>query len=63
MTHPVSHNDLGDMNLVGQPINMSRFQPRTGMPTPKSGQHTDEVLAEYGYDTETIAELRAKGVV
>ena len=63
MTHPVSHDDLGDMNLVGQPINMSRFQPRTGMPTPKSGQHTDEVLAEYGYDTETIAELRAKGIV
>ena len=63
MTHPVSHDDLGDINLVGQPINMSRFQPRTGMPTPKSGQHTDEVLNEYGYDAEAIVKLRAKGIV
>ena len=63
MTHPVSHDELGDINLVGQPINMSRFQPRTGMPTPKSGQHTDDILEEYGYDAETINKLRAQGIV
>ena len=63
MTHPVTHDTLGDMDLVGQPINMSRFQPRTGMPTPTSGQHTDEILSEYGFEDDIIAKLRAQGII
>jgi len=63
MTHPVSHDELGVMDLIGQPINMSRYDPRTGMPTPDSGQHTDEILAEYGYDADNISKLRAEGVI
>lgn len=63
MTHPVSHDELGVMDLIGQPINMSRYDPRTGMPTPDSGQHTDEILAEYGYDADHISKLRAEGVI
>ena len=63
MTHPVSHDELGKINLIGQPINMSRYDPRTGTPTPNSGQHTDEILAEYGYDADHISKLRAEGVI
>ena len=63
MTHPVSHDELGKINLIGQPINMSRYDPRTGTPTPNSGQHTDEILAEYGYDANHISQLRAEGVI
>ena len=63
MTHPVSHDELGVMDLIGQPINMSRYDPRTGMPTPDSGQHTDEILAEYGYDADHISKLRTEGVI
>ena len=63
MTHPVNHDELGVMDLIGQPINMSRYGPRTGMPTPDSGQHTDEILAEYGYDADHISKLRAEGVI
>lgn len=63
MTHPVNHDELGVMDLIGQPINMSRYDPRTGMPTPDSGQHTDEILAEYGYDADHISKLRAEGVI
>ena len=63
MTHPVSHDELGVMDLIGQPLNMSRYDPRTGMPTPDSGQHTDEILAEYGYDADHISKLRAEGVI
>jgi len=63
MTHPVTHTELGDLNLVGQPINMSRFAPRTGMPTPMQGEHTDDVLTDYGYSESEIADLRAKGIV
>jgi crotonobetainyl-CoA:carnitine CoA-transferase CaiB-like acyl-CoA transferase len=30
---------------------------------PRLGQHTDEVLAEYGFSKEEIAALRASGTV
>jgi len=63
MRHPVSHAKLGDMDLVGQAINMSRYQPRTGMPTPDSGQHTDDVLADLGIESDEIAALREKGII
>ena len=32
-------------------------------PAPQHGEHTDEVLAEYGYSPADIAALRAKKVV
>jgi formyl-CoA transferase/CoA:oxalate CoA-transferase len=31
--------------------------------TPDAGEHTDEVLAEFGYENKEIAELRAKGII
>jgi len=30
---------------------------------PQLGEHTDEVLAEYGYDAAQIADLRARNVI
>ena len=35
----------------------------TPNPPPMLGEHTDEVLAEYGLDQARISELRANGVV
>jgi crotonobetainyl-CoA:carnitine CoA-transferase CaiB-like acyl-CoA transferase len=32
-------------------------------PAPALGEHTDEVLAEAGFDTVAIATLRAEGAV
>ncbi len=46
--HPV---DLSDM-----PVGVCRAPPTLG-------QHTDEILAELGYDTNAIAELRQRGIV
>ncbi len=61
--HPVEHPELGAMNLVGQAINLSRYQPRTGMPTPDTGQHTDDVLTGIGFDSDVIADLKSRGIV
>ena len=33
------------------------------MATPEKGEHTDEVLHEFGYDDATIANLRARKVI
>ena len=42
---------------------MSRHKPRTGMATPMRGQHTDEVLAEFGFGTDEIADLRNREII
>jgi formyl-CoA transferase len=64
IARPVRHPRLGDIEVVGQPINLSKApQPREYRPTPDLGQHTDEILASLGYDAAGIAALRARGVV
>jgi formyl-CoA transferase len=61
---PVDHPKLGAFDIVGQPIHMSAYpQPERLQPTPDQGQHTDEILREYGYDAAAIAALRERGAV
>jgi formyl-CoA transferase len=60
----VRHKKLGDMRVVGQPINMSRFpQPDALGATPERGEHSGEVLSALGYSESDIKALQAKGVV
>ena len=63
MEHPVIHPELGEINLVGQPINMSRFESRKGVATPERGQHTDEILEEIGYSKDEINGYKSRGVL
>jgi crotonobetainyl-CoA:carnitine CoA-transferase CaiB-like acyl-CoA transferase len=49
--------------FVGQPISLSRTPSRIVVTPPDQGQHTDEVLKEFGFADNEIAELhRAKAV-
>lgn len=64
IARPIEHPKLGEINVVGQPINLSRYpQPSHLKPTPDLGQHTDAVLGELGYDTAAIAKLKSAGTV
>ena len=64
IARPVKHPKLGDIEVVGQPINLSDFpQPEALQPTPDLGQHTDDVLSGLGYDAAAIAALKSGGVV
>ena len=63
MEHAVNHPELGEIKLVGQPIKMSRYTSKKGMPTPNRGEHTDEVLLEFGFTGDEIENLRAKKAV
>jgi crotonobetainyl-CoA:carnitine CoA-transferase CaiB-like acyl-CoA transferase len=55
---------LGDIRVVGQPINMTdNPQPDALRPTPELGQHTDAILAELGYAPAAIADLHERGIV
>ncbi len=59
--------DAGDgiasITGVASPLRLSATPPVLRHAPPALGQHTDEVLAEWGVDAEQIAALRAAGVV
>ncbi len=60
----VKHAELGEFQVVGQPINMSSTpQPETLRQTPNSGAHSDEILGGLGYDQAAVDALRERGVV
>ncbi|MEA2776278.1 MAG: hypothetical protein QOF90_1684 [Acetobacteraceae bacterium] len=63
MTRTVPHKVLGDVEVVGQPIELSRTPWSIRTATPEAGEHTDAVLAELGYSVEEIAGLHAGKVV
>jgi crotonobetainyl-CoA:carnitine CoA-transferase CaiB-like acyl-CoA transferase len=65
MTTPAPHPDLGDLNLVRSPINLSAFPhaERFHHAAPDAGQHTQELLREFGYGDEAIAQLTRQGAI
>jgi crotonobetainyl-CoA:carnitine CoA-transferase CaiB-like acyl-CoA transferase len=54
----VKKRDKSTLNVVGQPFNMSRTKSRIAAPPPELGQHTNEVLKEFGFKPKEIAALR-----
>ncbi len=57
LSFPVQHPRLGEIHLVRTPIQMPGVaNPR--QPTPDRGEHTEGVLAEFGFTPEEIAALR-----
>jgi formyl-CoA transferase len=46
------------LNVVGQPMGLSRTPSRIAVAPPEIGEHTDEVLKEFGYGAAEIAALR-----
>jgi crotonobetainyl-CoA:carnitine CoA-transferase CaiB-like acyl-CoA transferase len=63
MAAPVQHGTLGKVEVVNQAVKLSRTPSQMVRPTPEKGEHTDEVLGEYGYDDKSIAAFRARKIV
>jgi len=60
----VKHPVLQDIELVGQPFELSRTPSEIRSATPERGEHTDEVLRELGFnDEQQIADLRRRMVI
>lgn len=62
MAVPVPHPLTDTLKLVASPMKLSRTPPQLRHAPPLLGQHTDEVLAEFGLGEHERARLRAAGV-
>ena len=49
--------------VVGQPVSLSRTPSKIAAPPPELGQHTEEVLQEFGFSAQEIATLRRSKVI
>jgi crotonobetainyl-CoA:carnitine CoA-transferase CaiB-like acyl-CoA transferase len=65
MARPMHHPELGDIEVVGLPMQFSRYPRDEGplRPAPHQGDQTEAILSGLGYSPERIAELRAQFVV
>ena len=59
VTHPVR----GEIELIGQPVTLSRTPATLVAAMPDKGGQTDEVLAEFGFSAAEIASMKEKKVV
>jgi crotonobetainyl-CoA:carnitine CoA-transferase CaiB-like acyl-CoA transferase len=57
------HPQAGQVRAVRSPARFSRTRPELKHHAPGLGQQTDEVLAEFGFDTTEIAALRERKVI
>jgi formyl-CoA transferase len=63
MARKVKHPKLGEIELVGQAVSLSRTPWEMRNPSPERGEHTDAVLRELGYQGQDISRLRNEGVI
>jgi len=64
--HNIERETFVERNGVVQPAPAPRFSrsiPEIQRPPSHAGQHTDEVLAEFGLGADRIDELRASGAI
>ncbi len=59
----LAHSELGDIGLVHNAVAMTGTRPTVRTPTPVPGEHSAEVLREFGCDDCAIAALRREEVI
>ena len=63
MVVEVEHSTLGPVRTLGLPVKFSETPGRVAAGAPLFGEHTREVLAEFGYSAEETETLIAEGAV
>lgn len=63
MARTVVHSTLGEIRLVDQAVMMSRTPSDISVASPECGEHTDEILAEFGLSEGEVSSLRAVGAI
>ncbi len=63
MAQPIESPALGPIELVAQPVTLSDTPSTMRVAPPEPGEHTDEIMREFGYGAEEIAAFRRGGVI
>ena len=65
LAKPAPHPELGDLNLVRSPINLSQFPQSESFDNaaPDPGANSVEVLEQLGFDQLRISKLQEEGVI
>ncbi|QQX87021.1 CoA transferase [Cupriavidus necator] len=61
MVLEIDHPVEGRVKALGFPVKLSGTPQQVRYPAPLLGQHTEEVLGEFGLDAATVTRLRAQG--
>jgi len=59
----VVHPELGEIKLVGQAMQLSRTPSKLKTAAPNKGEHTNIILKELGYNSESIAKFKMEKVI
>ena len=63
MIQTIEHPTAGTLGIFGFPLKFSETPCEYRMPPPTLGQHTRQILAEYGYGDDRVEDLVKNGVV
>jgi crotonobetainyl-CoA:carnitine CoA-transferase CaiB-like acyl-CoA transferase len=63
MAQPIKHPKLGDIEVVGQAVQMSRSALRTFSAAPELGEHNAEVYGSLGLDAAALQALKNEGII
>ena len=65
MARPAPHAELGDLDLIRSPINLSAYpeQPRFDRAAPDTGEDSRAVLASFGFVDDQVEAWISQGVI
>jgi crotonobetainyl-CoA:carnitine CoA-transferase CaiB-like acyl-CoA transferase len=63
VTQTVHSPELGDINVLAQGVTLSRTPSLLKTATPACGEHTNEILAQFGYSSDDIRRFQKAGAV
>ena len=60
---PIEHPTYGHMEVVANPIKLSKTPATIRMPAPEFSQHTEQILLDCGYTWEDITQFKEQGAI
>ena len=63
MARDMVSSERGATQIVGQPVIMSSSRSEIKLPPPLKGEHTSEILSEYGYSDDEIKAFNQAGAI
>ena len=63
MIYTTKHPTRGEVKMLGLPVKLKKTPGKPQGPSPKLGQHTEEILLRLGYSNEDIAKFETEKII